>query len=388
MATGAHLEGGEAGGIQFFGRPTSINSVIGFALSVVPSAHYLNKQINIGLNLKFGGFQINTDWINIHTYSVDQTTIDYTEDGHMRLNITNLNMEGDMSGNFTDPKISMHATAKQFKITNGQAIIEVATYTDDNVHWRLDENLNVTFSDIDFTFEEPSWNFFFKHAKKDFMELLNFSLNLAEAALNGAVQGLNVMIENEDSNPDTFLGNTGGLMLNYTMTRFPEINQAKNYITINFDGRAFSEVQGKTMVPANTIWAEKQDAPQFEQLFIHETTVESWMYDYTKEFTGGIAQKFVDAVPEIKAQYGDAAVCKLSLGVQGEQQPGFVKILASTGIVIGQEGQGMRSMITASCASSADAEYTEVAKIDTGLLMDIDAYFSDWIIFAEISNAS
>ena len=390
-AAQAALVGGQAGGMQLFAQPSSLSNILSFALSVVPNVQFVGKQLDVNLHFASKGFEINTDWIKIDKYSVGTASVDFDDaTGMMRITIPSLTMSGEMQGNMTDPQVALKATATAFSITNANVLIECMTYTDDQVHWRLDENTNVTISDIDFTFKEAFWNYLFKHQKADFMALIDFGLNLGEAALNGAVQALNYMVENEDSLPDEFLGDVAGLMLNFTMTRFPEINQAGNLITVNFDGRAKSQVYGEAMTPLNTVWAEEQSlAKQREQLFIHETAISSWMYDWSKTFTGDIAASLLNAVPELKAQYGDAAVCDLKANVAKEQTGDLVKVKADTGLIVGDATNGgMKTVLTLSCASDATSAKTEALVLDSGLSMAFNASFDNFVVFAEVKDVS
>ena len=242
IVDGQHLNTGSAGGIQLFGNITSLNHMIDTLAAVVPASALQKKNFTIDFQRTIAGFDISTEYIYIENFLFATHSLTWNEDRQMlRLTLGGLNANGTMRGSMVSPLHKLPATATAWSVSNVTLLVDFMTYPgDDNVHWSLDEYTNITFGDINFEFEEPFWNMMMHVAKKDFLELVNFGAWMAEGALNGAVQALNVMIENEVANPDTFNANLFGQIMNFTMTRFPEINNDKLYITVNADGRAIS----------------------------------------------------------------------------------------------------------------------------------------------------
>ena len=58
-----------------------------------------------------------------------------------------------------------------------------------------------------------------------------------------------------------------GMPLNLTMSRYPQLSNAEDLISINLDGRFFDKQTQTTEVPLPASFAQRQE--QSEELFIH-----------------------------------------------------------------------------------------------------------------------
>lgn len=333
------MDGGDPGSIQIFAKQTSIGNVINFAASVIPGVMLVGKTFDVDFHYDSHGFEINAEAITVDTFSCLKSGLQWkpdSEDNRLQIFFSEINANGQYQGNMTDKALHMSATPLYWNITNATIVVDFATTSDDKVHWKLDENANITFDNVDIHFKESFFNFLLKSEHKAFMELISFGMWEVETLLNGYVQKLNAMVAAEDANPDTFLATLEGFPLNFTMARFPEFNQAGNSITANIDGRAFSTAFNKTMEPKNTEWAALQtDVKQIEQIFVHQSTLSSMLYDFKPTIS---AATFVADHPEVKSHYGNDVDCEFEFvftGVNGEAYDEPVQILKDTGIVIG-----------------------------------------------------
>jgi hypothetical protein len=383
------LEGGAPGSLQIFADTASLGNVIQFVAAVVPGSALVGKTFDIGIHQEMSGFELNTDSIHFDSFACTDAGLSF-KDGdtnRLQLHLSKINANGLITGNLTDAKGGIHATPDYWNITDASIVIDFTTDSEDNIVWTLDENTNITFGDLQIHFKEAFMNFFMKSTHQAFMETVSFAMYMVETSLNGAVQALNEMIAAEAQNPDTFIADVAGFALNFTMTRFPEITQEQTSLTVNIDARAESKTFGKTVVPANTEWATKQDSPQKEQIFVHQSMLESMIYDFKPVFKNETAAAFIAAVPEITAHYGEAVDCELVVAFPTIVE-GAVTINTAEGVRIGPKEHGMPMTVTAMCAADATAEKEAAVVVATNATTVFNGTFTDFTLYAKFENTA
>lgn len=143
------------------------------------------------------------------------------------------------------------------------------------------------------------------------------------------------------------------------------------------------------MVEPNTLWAEQQDAPQIQQFFIHESVLGSLVYDIQKTFTGKIASDFINAIPELKATYGDAVVCEIHTSFNADQPGEPVQILKDHGVILGDAAKGgIITDLKVMCAADETSEKDLAVELQAGLSMTFNGTFDDFKVYALIQDNS
>lgn len=105
------------------------------------------------------------------------------------------------------------------------------------------------------------------------------------------------------------------LPFNYTMVKAPDFRASDQMIELHMDGRFLNPSTLHPDVPANTVWKHREiTAPQKEQVFVHESTLTSLIYDMSGNYGftmngTDLTQSLMDAFPELKEAYGPNASC-------------------------------------------------------------------------------
>ena len=114
------------------------------------------------------------------------------------------------------------------------------------------------------------------------MKAITYGLDFVAGAVDGAVDAFNVALENETPNTFVFnispLGADQPMPFNLTMSKAPEFSNEKGEIILHIDGD-FESTDMQTYVPENTIWANYTNEVQAEQLWIHQSVINTALYD-------------------------------------------------------------------------------------------------------------
>jgi len=90
-------------------------------------------------------------------------------------------------------------------------------------------------------------------------------------------------------------------MLNTTMTKAPEFSREKDLINIHMDGLYVYDTEEHINVPdPNTVWPIRVDGKQRDQFWVHESTLNSVVYDHPITFNGtNITAEALKHYPEL-----------------------------------------------------------------------------------------
>ena len=199
------------------------------------------------------------------------------------------------------------AALDAFTVENITMQLELSTTSDDQVHWQLHEVTRLSIEDLTLTMSSDFWQI-----------LVDKNMNLIKI---GIYKGLKTLIEKIDAAAAAFNAKLASdkpwtywdapfvynLMLNTTMTKYPELSPEKDLINIHMDGLFVFDPETHINVPdPNTVWPVRVDGKQRDQIWIHESTLNTVVYDHPLTFTGAnITAEAVKHYPELKEYYGE-----------------------------------------------------------------------------------
>jgi len=114
------------------------------------------------------------------------------------------------------------------------------------------------------------------------MKLINYGLKFAGGVFEGLTEVFNDVLKQEGPNTFVFdispLGVDQPMPFNLTMAKAPELSNEKGEIILHVDADFVSDDMA-TYVPKDTIWADFAAQKQREQLWIHQSLINSALYD-------------------------------------------------------------------------------------------------------------
>lgn len=143
--------------------------------------------------------------------------------------------------------------------------------------------------DFSVTVKEKFWQKELAKLKPEFRKALDYALSFAEGIFEGLVHVLNIKLA--DEGPNTFVFNISPLGVdvpmpfNLTMSRAPEFSNAKDEIILHIDGDFVSSDMSE-YVPQDQTWIDYTTMEQKEELWLHQSTINTALYDLQKTLTG------------------------------------------------------------------------------------------------------
>jgi len=192
----------------------------------------------------------------IRVGSSDISFVD-SESDTLQVVLSDMNMTASVVANVTTDIHLIPMVLEQVTLTNMTFHASLATNSQDAVHWQLTETAFVHLGDLDCHFKEKIYNLAFKEVKPEVMGVINYSLALVAGVTEGLVDVLNVVLANEQAM--TFELPIMGMPLNLTMSRYPQLSNAEDLISINLDGRFFDKQTQSTEVPLPATFALRQE---------------------------------------------------------------------------------------------------------------------------------
>ena len=182
------------------------------------------------------------------------------------------------------------AALEHFKVDNITMQLELSTTSTDDVHWQLHEVTRLSIQDLNLTMSNEFWQV-----------LVDKNMVLIKM---GIYKGLQTLIKKIDAAADAFNAKLASekpwtywdapfvqnLLLNTTMTKAPELSPEKDLINIHMDGLFVYDPETHINVPdPNTEWPIRVDGKQRDQIWIHESTLNTVVYDHPITITGANA---------------------------------------------------------------------------------------------------
>lgn len=195
------------------------------------------------------------------------------------------------------------------------------------------------------------------------------------------------MLDNQTD--DTFVFDVFGLPLNLTMTRYPELNGTSGEIILHVNGEFAGALTDQYVTPDATFVDYTSMKQQREQLWLHQSTINSLLYQVKKTLSGeGFEEQFFPLVAEVFRYYGPSVTCEgiLSFPAEANSQP--ITIDAAQGIMIGDKlAGGLRTNIDFQCGNDT-TPLEHALNLELGLTMVANVTFDNFEYWAELNDVA
>lgn len=143
--------------------------------------------------------------------------------------------------------------------------LDLATTSDDELKWQVQESLILSIEDFSCTAKEKFWQKKLDALKPEFRSVIDYALGLATGVVRGLIDVFNYELANETATTFVFdispLGVDQAMPFNLTMSKAPEFSNAKGEIILHIDG----DFNGKDMreyVPEDQTWIDYSSMEQ------------------------------------------------------------------------------------------------------------------------------
>ena len=177
--------------------------------------------------------------------------------------------------------------------------------------------------------------------------------------------------------------------MNTTMSTAPSLSRDANLVTFNMDGRFVDAVSGTTRAAGPTSVPALVDGKQRDEVFIHQSVLNSLVFDQVKSFNGtNVTTEVLKAFPEIAALYGDAAEAEIHVSHQNQKAGDMNQITFSVenGIQVGDVAQGGIVTDMQILISNATVQSELAAEVTFGNVMNVNFTFADFLLFKHYSG--
>ena len=347
---------------------TSLNNILQLAAPLAASELLNDKTYEINYHKKGFAGLYSIDVKDIHFNKVDGFDVrDISfKEGTDTLMVTVGGVNVDAT---CDAKVSglwvITAGLESFTVENITMQLEVSTSSEDEVHWQLHEVTRLSLQDLTLTMSNDFWQ-----------TIIDKNMQLIKM---GIAKGLQTLVDMVDSKvaafnlklasdkPYTYMDTpfVENLLLNTTMTKYPELSREKNFINIHMDGLYVFHTEEHIDVPdPNTVWPIIiEEGPQRDQIWIHESTLNSVVYDHPFTFTGKNATKeALKHYPELELWYGTDFELKLNVSflphpLYGANMWKQIDVNNVTGLHVGDlESGGLITAVRFICSNSTTQE--------------------------------
>jgi hypothetical protein len=226
--------------------------------------------------------------------------------------------------------------------------------------------------------------------------MINKNMNIIKIGIYTGLQKVVALIDKKAAALNTKLAanepmfmTIAGSKLNSTMTSYPTLSREANLVTINLDGRFVDETTGTIRAAGPTEFPALVDGKQREEIFIHQSVLNSRVFGQEKSFNGtNVTSEVLKAFPEIAAHYGADAEIVLKINHQGQKHGDMNQITFSTenGMQIGDASQGGIVTNMQILASNSTASGDLAAEMTFGSVMNVNFTFDDFLLFKHFSG--
>ena len=347
---------------------TSLNNILQLAAPLMASELLNDKTFKINYHKKGWKGIYNIDIEDVHFNKVDG--FDVRDISFKEGTDTIMVTVGGVNVNATcDAKVSglwvITAGLEAFTVENITLQLEVSTSSADEVHWQLHEVTRLSLQDLTLTMSNDFWQ-----------TLVNENIKLIKIGIAKGLQKLIDMVDSKvaafnlklaSDKPYTYNKTplVDNLLLNTTMTKYPELSREQNLINIHMDGLYVFHTEEHIDVPdPNTVWPiGVEDGHQRDQIWIHESTLNSVVYDHPITITGRNATKeALKHYPELELWYGTDFELKLNVSflphpLYGPKMWKQIDVNNVTGLHVGDlEDGGLITAVRFLCSNATTEE--------------------------------
>ena len=276
-----------------------------------------------------------------------------------------------------------------FTIKNITLQVELATTSEDEVHWQLSQVTRISVDDLTLTMNNNFWQTIVDKNMVLIRIGIYTGLQKLLGKLDSMTDALNLKLKTNE--PTAFITEVKeGMPMNLTMTAAPKMTAESNLININFDGRFVDSNTNTVRAVGPSTFPELVDFKQREEIFIHQSVMNSMIFDKTKKLAGAnVTAEFLKAFPEVATKYGASAEVELILSFKNQADGDFDQITYSkeNGIQWGDISKGGVVTDMQVMVNSTSMPTQELAvEFQTGLAHSMNFTFDNFVIFKQYSN--
>ena len=310
------------------------------------------------------------------------------------LDISGFDINGTLDGSVTG--LPKKLDFKGFSVMNMTVQLELAlpqTAAQDGVHFQIQGHPNFNLGNLQLDVKQLSWQFVINKLMPQVVSGINYGLNMVEGVIEGLVWGLNKKLDT----PDLFVVQLIDKLppLNITASTAPLMDEETDLISVWLDGRFVDKSATTPFVPVNDYAAVRNtDKKQMEQIFIHQSMVDSLLFSLystgkTIKADDNIKAQLLQIFFELGQHYG-AEEIDFYLGLSFDQTTGEpVQFDTEKGIEIGKMAAGgLKTNLVISCTNSTITTPERAVEMNFELAANIDAAWNSFVIDASISDPS
>ena len=379
-------------------KVSSLNNILQLLAPLLPNKLLLNKEVELDISKAVGGYELNLNNATIESVSGDfQHSLTWKENTTtptVFLDISGFDINGTLDGNVTG--LPKKLNFKGFSVMNITIQLELAlpqTAAQDGVHFQIVGHPNFNLGNLQLDVKQLSWQFVINKLMPQVVSGINYGLNMAEGIIEGLVWGLNKKLVT----PDFFVVQLIDQLppLNITASTAPLMDEETDLISVWLDGRFVDKSASTPFVAINDEAAVRnEDKKQMEQIFIHQSMVDSLLFSLystgkTIKADNSIKAQLLQIFFELGHYYG-AEEIDFYLDVSFDQTAGVpVQFDTENGIEIGKMANGgLKTNLVISCTNSTTTTPEKAVEINFELAANIEATWNSFVINASISDPS
>jgi len=380
------------GALELSLNSTSINNVMQTFVPILAYYALNNQTFDVNETIKGTGYKLVLNSIHVDEATGFTTKVfENIEEDKIHVRIGGVDISMDVDGEL-DALYFIPMKASHVNVTNATIDFVLETTSDDKVHWALAENTTLTIGKVDIDMHNKVLNELVKLSSGIINKIIKDSLPKVSAAVDAEVTKINAMLANEG--PYDFdvpvLGKN--YPLNLTMTSAPAISG--NVVQVNFDG-LFHQPENATgpagfPIEDNAEWPERFEHSLSEQLFIHESMVNSLFsvaegvfFPYTVR-DANISTALHSAFPVISETFGDSANVSMAFTLSPNATNAPINFNSTRGVVIG-DLDDVKSVLKLQVSNDTVTDQ-EIAILETNFEMAGNFSMKDLVFYPEVQE--
>jgi hypothetical protein len=337
---------------------TSINNLMNTFVPILAYFVLNNSTFNISETISGCGYKLDVESLHIieaSGFTVKEfTNVPGTNQLHVKIGGVDVStlLNAELTALYFIP-----FKTSAVNVTNATIELTLESTSDDKVHWQIKEHTVLTVGKVDIQMSNNFLNWLVEKSSSIINKVIQDQLPKISSVIDAEVEKINQMLAQEG--PYTFdvslLGHD--YPLNLTMTTAPQIGG--DLIQMYMDGLFHPAANGSDPgypLEVNSEWPERFEHSLSEQVFIHESTLNSLfrlMGGAGTTLKGHNIQNAVKAaLPELAQKYGSDYSVSLGLVLHPANSATPITLNSESGIVLGN-GNSMDGTLTISCSNAS-----------------------------------
>ena len=386
-------EAGAPGAAQIFLNVNAMQALLRVITGFVPYYDLIGKSWTPDLDIQLAGIDFKLHQVNITEFEIAPSFFEFVGDTDtVRTIIPNANISLAVDAKATS-FVPVPLEITEVNITNFNLQLDLGTTSEDQLIWQMQESLLLSVENVTMSVKEEFWQ---KHLVDKLqpaaMKAITYGLKFFQGVTTGVVEEFNEVLKNEtettfEFNATSILGSEQEMLFNLTMSKAPEFSNEKGEILLHIDSN-FDSTDKRDYVPENISWMNFTSVPQGEQLWIHQSLINTALYNFKKTIGGyGFNYQIFLLMEELQGYYGPDCDCEGVLTIPNESDAQPITISKEKGVIIGNEDHGLRVNVGIKCARNSTLEKELAVELDTGLHLVANFTFDDFRFWATLNDA-